>query len=139
MKKVNRGFTLLEVMIVVVIIAILAAVAIPSYRDSVTKSRRADAQGALQGFAQAMERFYTQNGTYAGAAAAAADTGAPAIFAIKSPIDGAQTFYQLTINAAGANSYTLLATPVGPQAGDGNLTLDQAGRRVWVGGPGGIW
>ncbi len=60
----SAGFSLIELMIVVAIIAILAAVAFPSYQESVKKSRRSDAQTALLGFAQAMERHYTDNGFY---------------------------------------------------------------------------
>jgi type IV pilus assembly protein PilE len=52
----NKGFTLIEVMIVVAIVGILAAVAYPSYQDHVRKSRRAEAQSALMGLAAAMER-----------------------------------------------------------------------------------
>lgn len=130
MKK-SRGFTLIELMIVVAVIAILAAIAYPSYQESISKSRRSDAQAALQGLAQAMERFYTSNGTYDGAATGGATTGAPAVFATKSPIDGSQTFYNLTISAAAANSYTLLASPVGGQADDGLLGLQSTGLRGW--------
>lgn len=131
MKRKQCGFTLIELMIVVALIAIITAIAFPSYRDSIRKSRRADAQAALQGLAQAMERFYTSNGTYDGAAAGAATTGAPAIFSTKSPIDGSQTFYTLTINAAAANTYELLATPVGEQAADGVLGLRSTGLKGW--------
>ncbi len=61
MKK-QKGFTLIEVMIVVVIVAILAAVAIPSYQDSVRKTRRADAKEALTRLAALQERyFFTKN------------------------------------------------------------------------------
>lgn len=130
--KLSRGFTLLELMIVVSIIAILAAIAIPSYQSSIAKSRRADAQGALQGFAQAMERFQTNNGTYMGAATSGADSGAPAIFPTKSPIDGDQTFYNLTIKATpDATSYTLVATAVNDQVSDGNMELESTGARRW--------
>ncbi len=134
MKSTNDGFTLLELMIVVAVVAILAAIAIPSYQSSIAKSRRADAQSALQGFAQAMERFHTQNATYVGAGTTGTgnvETGPPTIFATKSPIDGSQTFYNLTIRAADANSYELLATAVNGQAGDGNLELFSTGRRGW--------
>lgn len=63
MKK-TKGFTLIEVMIVVVIVAILAAVAIPSYQDSVRKTRRADAKEALTRVAALQERFFFTNNKY---------------------------------------------------------------------------
>lgn len=132
--ETSRGFTLIEIMIAVLIIAILATVVLPSYNDSVKKSRRADAQAALLGLAQAMERFYSEQGTYAGAAGTAlapAAKGVPWIFPIKSPIDGGQTFYELKILAATANTYRLAAQPVNTQAGDGILVLTSSGRRGW--------
>lgn len=64
MKK-QLGFTLIEVMIVVVIVAILAAVAIPSYQDSVRKTRRADAKEALTSAAALQERYFFTHNTYA--------------------------------------------------------------------------
>jgi len=127
----NNGFTLIELMIVVVIVGLLAAVAYPSYQNSLIKARRSDAQGALQGLAQAMERNYTTNGTYAGAATAGADTGAPTIFSVKSPIDGNATYYNLKIVVAGATGYTLGAEPIGIQSGDGVLILTSTGARGW--------
>lgn len=130
MKKI-RGFTLIEMMVVVAIVAILAAIALPAYQNNMKKARRTDATSALQGLAQAMERWYTEKGTYKAAAAAGADTGAPTIFSTKSPIDGSDTYYNLTISAAAVNTYTLTATPSGSQAGDGILTLSSTGARGW--------
>lgn len=129
----QRGFTLIELMIVVVIVAILTAIAYPSYKQHVIKARRSDAEGALLNFANAMERFYTKNGTYLGAASGGGNTGAPAIFATQAPVDGADKYYNLTINAATATTYTLRATPIAGsgQAGDGFLQVNQAGTRGW--------
>ncbi len=62
--KNSKGFTLVEVMIVVVVIGILAAIAYPSYQDSVRKSRRADAKSALLQAAQILERCFTEFNSY---------------------------------------------------------------------------
>ena len=60
----NSGFTLIEVMIVVAIIGILAAIAYPSYIDSVRKGKRAEARAAVMNLLQQQERYFTQNNTY---------------------------------------------------------------------------
>jgi type IV pilus assembly protein PilE len=130
MKQTQSGFTLIELMITVAIVGILASIAYPSYQDSVMKSRRADAKGALLGFENAMERYFTEHNSYLGAAGtntSPADTGAPRIYSSTSPVDGGTPYYDLTIGAATASTYTLNATPkVGSaQANDkcGTLTL----------------
>lgn len=64
MDKKQKGFTLVELMITVAIVAILVAVAYPSYTSSVNKGRRADAQNALLNFAALQERFYSDRGSY---------------------------------------------------------------------------
>ena len=131
--RTQRGFTLIELMIVVAIVAILAAVAWPSYQNQVRSSNRADAQGALMGLAQAMERHFTETGSYKGAASGGGDTGAPAIFPTEAPLDGSRKSYDLKITSADATSYLLTATPksTGLQSGDGDLTLSSTGERLW--------
>lgn len=135
MKRQTEGFTLIELMITVAIVAILAAIAYPSYRDQVNSSRRSDAQGALSSFALAMERYYTRSNTYLGAAGtqlAPANSGAPWVFPTEAPLDGATKYYNLTIKAGATQStYTLVATPKGAQAGDGVMELDSTGAKRW--------
>jgi len=114
----NRGFTLIELMIVVVIVALLASIALPSYARYVEKARRADAKSALLDAAQRLERCYTQNNTYVGCPVAAGLTG-----------DG---FYTVAVTSQLVNSFTLTAAPAGPQAGDtrcGTFTLQSDGTR----------
>lgn len=125
--KIHKGFTLMELLIAIAIVGIIAAVAYPSYLDSIAKSRCTSAQAALSGFAQAMERHYTNNGTYLGAGTTANNTGAPTIFSTTSPIDGTDVFYNLTITSATASAYMLQATGVNAQAAAGNLTLSSTG------------
>ena len=98
------GFTLIELMITVAVIGILAAIAYPSYMESVAKSRRSNAEGALAGFANAMERHYTETGAYTGAASGGGNTGSPAssVYPSQSPLDGSTKYYNLTISAATA-------------------------------------
>jgi type IV pilus assembly protein PilE len=110
-------------------VGILASIAYPNYQDSVRKSRRADAKGALLGFANAMERYFTVNNTYLGAAgtdASPTNTGAPRIYRKISPVNGSTAYYNLTISAATASSYTLNAAPTGYDK-CGTLTLTHTG------------
>ncbi len=134
----SGGFTLMELMIVVAIIAILAAIAVPIYQDQVAQARRTDAEGALSSFANAMERYYTENNTYLGAAqgtsspfTGSAHAPVATVFASQAPLDSATKYYNLVIYTLQPNSYELRATPIGIQAGDGFLDLFSNGQRGW--------
>lgn len=142
MQKRN-GFTLIELMITVTIIGILASIAVPTYLEHTRKSRRTDAEGALVGFANAMERHYTLTNSYCDAAGASGsnscgaagtnDTGSPTIFPSQTPVDGGNKYYNLTISAVSVSGFTLSATPISgtDQADDkcGTLTLSNTGLR----------
>jgi len=133
----DRGFTLIEMMIVVVIVAILASIAFPSYQEHVRKTRRADCTGAMLSLANALERYFTNNSTYAGATLG---NNAGDIFPAQCPIDGDTAYYNLAIQNANATGYQLQATPVNAQAGDrcGTLTLNQLGQKGIANAAGGV-
>ncbi len=137
LKKGERGFTLIELMIVVAIVGVIAAVAYPSYQGFLKGSNRSVAQADLMAFATALERHKAANFTYSGAAQGGADTGKPEIFMTHSPASEpiANKRYDLTIDvvAANGNSYVIKASPVSgtPQAGDGALYLYSDGRKAW--------
>ncbi|MGY3930046.1 type IV pilin [Aeromonas encheleia] len=122
--KNAKGFSLLELMIVVVVVAILSAVAYPSYQAHIAASRRAEAKAALMEAAQYMEREFTQAGSYN--AANLASAGLSTL-----PRDGSSAYYQMAVNASGA-AFILTATPTGGMGGDecGVLMLDQVGRQT---------
>lgn len=117
-----RGFTLIELMAVVVIIAILAAIAIPSYTQYIQRANRNEAQQTLLEAAAFLQRCFTQNNDYS-----------CALPFTQSPTSGAAK-YTIAISAgggAGSTSYTLTATRAGTMAGDecGDLTLTHTGVR----------
>jgi len=128
-KTITNGFTLVELMVTVAIIGILAGIAYPSYQESILRSRRADAKGALLGLSNAMERHYTETSAYTGAAVSNGNTGLPEIFAQQSPVEGGTAYYTLTIQASTASTFTLRATPTSIQSDDicGNLEITHTG------------
>lgn len=121
--RAARGFTLIELMIVVAVIAILAGIAYPSYRDYVMRTRRATATGCLGELGQFMERYYTTNVTYVGAALPALEC-----------VTQLNNFYAFSLAApATARAYSLQAVPNlsrQPDSTCGTLGLNQSGAKT---------
>lgn len=132
-----RGFTLLELMIVVVVLSILVGVGYPSYRGNVIQSKRSVARAALTEFASRQESFYLDRKQYATTPSA---LGYPAN-TVNYGSDGqlqpsgsvnSDTVYSLTFASSGARSYTVQAIPQNGQADDsdcGTLTLTNNGKK----------
>ena len=110
-----RGFTLIEVMITMAIVAILVRLALPSYRDYILRGQLSDAPTALASFRANMERYYQDNRTYVGATVCATDNTT------------SQNFNFTCV--AAANTYTLTMTGKNPMAGFA-YTIDQSGAKT---------
>jgi type IV pilus assembly protein PilE len=122
------GFTLIEVMIVVSIVAILAAIALPSYQNSVKRANRADAKALLTENAQFLERNFTEANRY-DKDAAGNDVVLPRT---ESPRDSSSPMYAISLTAT-ASIFTLTATPIEGSMMDGDtcgsFTLNQLGQK----------
>ena len=103
MRKYMRGVTLLELLIVLLIISILAAIAYPNYREYITRAKRTEAKAALLQIATNQERFYLQNNTYT---TNMTNLGFPVAGAFLSDSDS----YIINVGAADANDFTATAT-----------------------------
>lgn len=124
MSSRQRGFTLIEVMIVVVIVAILAAIAVPNYRDYVTRGRIVEATAGLGDARTKMEQYFQDNRTYpTGCKVSPTAPGATEV-----QLQALQNF-TLSCGGMAATTYIVTATGTGPMAGF-TYTIDQNGVRT---------
>jgi type IV pilus assembly protein PilE len=131
MRSKQQGVTLIELMIVVAVVAILAAIAYPSYRNQILRSHRSEGKAALLQVQVAQEKFFLQNNAYATTDALITTASTAGGLGILSPTTSGH--YVITFTAATATSYTAQAAAQGGQTGDTgcqNLTIDNTGARL---------
>lgn len=112
----GRGFTLIELMVVVAIVAIVAALALPSYQAHVLSAKRTEGQTALMNLAQRMERCFTEQTDFTDVSCPSGNSSSES------------GYYALQVSAA-AGSYTLSATPTFDDQACGTLSLSHTGSR----------
>ena len=137
-KPNHAGFTLLELMVVVVIIGILAAIAIPAYTSSVQKSRRTDAKNALLDLATKEEKWYSVNNAYSVTASDLYGSSSSYPLAVQT---GSTPYYNLSVTSSSASAaattsgtaaayFFATAVPIDPQTADTacyTFTIDSFG------------
>lgn len=106
----SAGFTLIEMLITMVVLAILAAVVYPSFMDSIRKGRRSDAVAAINSVQQAQERFRANKTNYASSITAASTDSPPGLGLSSTSASG---LYTLSLSDVSAANYTVVATAVG--------------------------
>ena len=130
--KRNAGFTLIELMIVVMIVAILASIALPAYREAVRKSDRRAAQAAMMHVASLERQYFMTNRVFATVTA----DGSTNELGYAVPTELVDK-YDFSVDAVDGPppGFTINMTPKGAQEGDGDLSLDNGGNKL----PEGKW
>lgn len=132
----QRGFTLFELVIVVVIVGVLASIAIPTYRQHITKNNRTAAEGFMLQAANKEEQIMLDMRSYVGPVAnnAAFATAPPNGLSLNVPANVAQNYnLSIALVAGPPPGFTITATPINPPQNDpqcGKLTLDQTGNKT---------
>ena len=120
----SRGFTLIELMIAVAIVAILAAIALPSYSEYVRRGRITEAISALSGMRVKMEQYFQDNRTYVGSCGAIGSSVAPLPVA---------KYFTFACPTRSATAYTITATGLAGTTLEGfQYTIDQDNTRTTV-------
>ena len=114
----SKGFTLIELMIVLVVVAILAAIAYPLYRESVRKGHRRAAQSAMMEIVNQEHQYFVANRVYADEATLG--------YALDQETDQ-QYDFAIALDAGPPPGFTVTFTPQGGQVSDGNLTVNSLG------------
>jgi type IV pilus assembly protein PilE len=124
----QSGFTLVELMIVVAIVAILATIALPAYQEHTRRGHRAAAQSEMMDIANRQQQFFLANRVYAGSLD---DLG----YALPEQVSARYTAAVSAENDDTPPSFTITLTATGGQADDGNLTLSSTGEKERAGDP----
>ena len=126
--RIPRGFTLVELMIVVVIIGVLVAIAYPSYRNYVIKSNRSAAESVIMSAANRQEQFMLDARQYS--------TASAVLGVVPDDVDRNYDFVIAADNAATPPTYSITANPAGAQTADscGSVSVNQAGTKAATGG-----
>lgn len=125
----SRGFTLIELMVVAAIVAILVAIAYPSYQQYIIRGKRSAAQAQMMDIANRQQQYLLANRSYA--SKSALESGG---YVLASDV-ASNYSYDISVGSGTPPTFTITFTPSGSQAGDGNLTLGSDGSRA----PSGKW
>ncbi|MFZ5959281.1 type IV pilin protein [Pseudomonas knackmussii] len=124
MRKRSQGFTLIELMVVAAIVAILAAIAYPSYQQYIIRGKRSGAQAQMMDIANREQQYLLANRAYA--SKSALEAGGYSL-----PSEVASDYsYDVTVGSGSPPTFTITFTPSGSQASDGNLTLTSDGTKT---------
>ena len=133
MVKKNKGWTLVELLIVLVIISILAAFAVTSYQKYVVRTKRTEVQAEMMRVAQQLQSYLTVNHSYQNATI---DKFGLSLIGTSAPFPSLNNkSYDLTLVIGSDNqTWTLTATPAGSQLGNGSVSLNSLSQKCWTKG-----